>query len=186
MALVKCKECGSEVSTSAKTCPHCGKRLQASGCSQLVLILFAIVLLVIFIPVIANNFTPKKVHTVVPAKMIPYEVVGGGGITSSSRIVISPDSFDEKSMTALGETLKYDCRNIGFARISIFDDMASATILTPQTMLNYANGSLDDHSLDHYYKHLIGQYEKNSSTGHHQFWILYDGMLGDNHKIIKY
>jgi DNA-directed RNA polymerase subunit RPC12/RpoP len=26
MALVKCKECGQEVSTSAGTCPHCGKK----------------------------------------------------------------------------------------------------------------------------------------------------------------
>jgi hypothetical protein len=32
MALIKCKECGSEVSTDAKSCPKCGARLKKSGC----------------------------------------------------------------------------------------------------------------------------------------------------------
>lgn len=26
MALIKCKECGKEVSSTAKVCPHCGKK----------------------------------------------------------------------------------------------------------------------------------------------------------------
>lgn len=33
MALIKCKECGNEVSTEAKTCPKCGARVKpSSGC----------------------------------------------------------------------------------------------------------------------------------------------------------
>lgn len=33
MALIKCKECGNEVSTEAKTCPKCGARVRpSSGC----------------------------------------------------------------------------------------------------------------------------------------------------------
>jgi hypothetical protein len=31
MALVKCRECGGAISTSAKTCPHCGSPLAASS-----------------------------------------------------------------------------------------------------------------------------------------------------------
>ena len=31
MALKKCRECGGQVSRSAKTCPHCGKRYPAGG-----------------------------------------------------------------------------------------------------------------------------------------------------------
>jgi len=31
MALNKCKECGKEVSSQAKTCPHCGAPVQAGG-----------------------------------------------------------------------------------------------------------------------------------------------------------
>lgn len=40
MALVKCKECGAEISTSAKACPQCGKRRAVSltkGCGLAVL-----------------------------------------------------------------------------------------------------------------------------------------------------
>ncbi len=31
MAIKKCKECGKEVSTSAKVCPHCGKKYPTGG-----------------------------------------------------------------------------------------------------------------------------------------------------------
>lgn len=44
MALKKCKECGHEVSTKAKTCPNCGARIgtsTAAGCLLLVVILVA-------------------------------------------------------------------------------------------------------------------------------------------------
>lgn len=55
MALVKCRECGKDVSSEATTCPHCGVSLQeresgcfrwAGGCATIaVLSLFAIILL---------------------------------------------------------------------------------------------------------------------------------------------
>lgn len=34
MALTKCKECKKEVSTSAKTCPHCGVKDPGFGAKQ--------------------------------------------------------------------------------------------------------------------------------------------------------
>lgn len=34
MALIKCKECGKEISSSAKTCPHCGIKLEISSCPE--------------------------------------------------------------------------------------------------------------------------------------------------------
>ena len=48
MALVACKECGSEVSTDAKACPKCGATVGARqyGCGTLVLILLVGLLLV--------------------------------------------------------------------------------------------------------------------------------------------
>ncbi len=43
MALKKCKECGKEVSSKAKTCPHCGAPVKhsdaAKGCLALVVLL---------------------------------------------------------------------------------------------------------------------------------------------------
>jgi len=44
--LIKCKDCGQEISKQAKTCPHCGKpQVRTSGCVWLALIV--IILLVI-------------------------------------------------------------------------------------------------------------------------------------------
>jgi len=48
MALRPCKECGNEISTDAKICPHCGKRTgmsKSSGC----LLIFALIILVLII-----------------------------------------------------------------------------------------------------------------------------------------
>lgn len=39
MAMTKCKECGSEISTKADACPKCGaKQIRTSGCAKVVLI----------------------------------------------------------------------------------------------------------------------------------------------------
>lgn len=44
MALIKCKECGAKVSTTAKACPQCGASApkQTSGCAWIALIFFGI------------------------------------------------------------------------------------------------------------------------------------------------
>lgn len=34
MALIKCPECGKDVSTSAQTCPHCGYQLKKQQITQ--------------------------------------------------------------------------------------------------------------------------------------------------------
>lgn len=34
MALIKCNECGKEISSSAKTCPHCGIKINLSSCPE--------------------------------------------------------------------------------------------------------------------------------------------------------
>ncbi|MEZ0246057.1 MAG: zinc-ribbon domain-containing protein, partial [Methylophilaceae bacterium] len=42
MALIKCKECGTEVSSKAETCPKCGARVAAKpmGCGTLIGVVF--------------------------------------------------------------------------------------------------------------------------------------------------
>ena len=43
MALVKCEECGKEISTKAKKCPNCGapqKKKKKYGCGTLILVAF--------------------------------------------------------------------------------------------------------------------------------------------------
>lgn len=53
MALIKCKECGNQVSDSAKNCPQCGVKIAgATGCSTMLLVGLAIF---VVIAIIAAN-----------------------------------------------------------------------------------------------------------------------------------
>ena len=41
MALIKCKECGTEVSSKAETCPKCGVRVTVkNGCLTFIVVIF--------------------------------------------------------------------------------------------------------------------------------------------------
>lgn len=46
MAMKNCKECGAEISRSAKVCPKCGKRQKMSGCLVfiIIIILFGVII----------------------------------------------------------------------------------------------------------------------------------------------
>lgn len=55
MALTTCRECGKQVSTDAKTCPHCGtsaptKKKARGGIGKWLLIVFAIGLVAMVLP----------------------------------------------------------------------------------------------------------------------------------------
>ena len=60
MAIVKCKECGGELSTKADACPKCGaKQKRPSGCLKVVLILFlAFIALAVIAPFVTDKSTP--------------------------------------------------------------------------------------------------------------------------------
>ena len=69
MALVKCKECGNEVSSEAETCPKCGSRVadKPMGCGALIGV---VILVGIIISVFSNIFspgTPTGVSTTQPS-----------------------------------------------------------------------------------------------------------------------
>lgn len=51
MALVKCKECGGQISKKSKSCPHCGYEKPKTGCfTQLVAVVFVLFVIGIFVP----------------------------------------------------------------------------------------------------------------------------------------
>ena len=52
MALVKCKECGQQISTDAKACPSCGKKRTSSGTMGC-----AVILLICLVGFIVSLFT---------------------------------------------------------------------------------------------------------------------------------
>ena len=63
MALRKCKECGENVSTKAKRCPHCGAPVnQLNLAESLVVSLFAVIVLFVVIGIISSQID----HTVSP------------------------------------------------------------------------------------------------------------------------
>lgn len=57
MALVKCKECGKEVSNKAKTCPGCGAKINAAGFSVIKAIGLAVACGIGVLYFIGNNGT---------------------------------------------------------------------------------------------------------------------------------
>lgn len=46
MALIKCSECGKEMSDKATTCPHCGARHE-TGNAKVIRIILGIIILII-------------------------------------------------------------------------------------------------------------------------------------------
>ncbi len=75
MAIKKCKECRKEVSTSAKMCPHCGKKYPTGGLTWPAKIFLGL-LVIIFLPSILRNCgstTPNSSTSSVSAPSIPKE-----------------------------------------------------------------------------------------------------------------
>lgn len=51
MAMKQCKECGADVSSSAKTCPRCGKKLKHTGLR----VLLGLIILIVGVGSLATN-----------------------------------------------------------------------------------------------------------------------------------
>ena len=76
MAITTCKECGKQVSTEAKTCPHCGtsapsKKKSKGGIGKWLLIAFAIGLVAMILPKQDKTTTAASVPPKVQAKSPP-------------------------------------------------------------------------------------------------------------------
>ncbi|MCB5261734.1 MAG: hypothetical protein LHW64_02495 [Candidatus Cloacimonetes bacterium] len=198
MAMIRCKECGAEISSSASQCPRCGKK-RTSGCSMAVLVVLGIFVSIGILSIAINYCslkfgTNQRTDKVIsetesePLTPIPYTIIrdikrsSGGSIKT---IVIDPTYANVSDMEKLGETLKYDHKDTRFSEINVFDDKKTAEFLTPEQMNKYAM-NLNDHSGDKYYKHFIGQYVVNRNTSFHVFQIYLNGFLNDLTKEIKY
>ena len=61
MALIKCKECGTEVSSKADACPKCGVKLKhKTGCFT---ILLALILIPVALAVVGSALSPRSTST---------------------------------------------------------------------------------------------------------------------------
>jgi hypothetical protein len=68
MALVKCKECGKEVSKSAKKCPHCGYKLKMSFLAKFGLFIFGFVIFGAFVSGLKWNPEKSRIDPVLTEK----------------------------------------------------------------------------------------------------------------------
>lgn len=77
MALKKCKECGAEISSSAKKCPHCGKKQKSSSA-----IIIGIIILVIGIAMVGTDTTQLSTDNTLSN-------------TTSSTSVVTKENYDK-------------------------------------------------------------------------------------------
>jgi len=102
MALIKCKECGKEISDSAKSCPECGfvyKKEHSTLKTIIICIgtLFVIVLIVLFISIL-----PDIIDSIKERKAL-NDIIGEYKIVSSTK-----ESFS-KTISITKENTKFPC-----------------------------------------------------------------------------
>jgi hypothetical protein len=91
MALIKCKECENEVSTTTKTCPKCGAKVRNENDKLLNrYIFFGLILLYVVIPAL-----PEKDPTKHNEGRVSKETVTSAGILSTSRAYNPVDTTAE-------------------------------------------------------------------------------------------
>jgi len=93
MGLVKCSECGAEISSAAKVCPHCGKRA-ASGCAAGCL--GCLILVVIVLGVLAVGSLLSRLGSDHKA---PAHAIGSSKATRQDRDVLGEIEAQEQAAT---------------------------------------------------------------------------------------
>ncbi|CAN8141074.1 putative Zinc ribbon domain-containing protein [uncultured Thiomicrorhabdus sp.] len=88
--LAKCKDCGVQISSSAKACPQCGAPLRKTG-------FFSWLVLIIGLVVIFNNFISQK------EKVVAVQSVANSEVIEKNRIEASKKRFEEDPETAINE-----------------------------------------------------------------------------------
>lgn len=117
MAMKKCKECGEEISSSAKTCPKCGKRLKPTGLR----IFLGIILIIIGLGMMfgsdnttTNNTTTntngdvaieQKTETSKVTKENYNKIKNGMTEKEVEKILGQPASTSENEIEGLGKTV---------------------------------------------------------------------------------
>lgn len=105
MALVKCKECGSEISTKAESCPKCGAKIKKKGMgcgSLLVIVILAFIVIAMITPSTPTSTSSSAGEAAPSTAPAPREVVSNSSWDASVRQVEhylksnlkDPDSYD--------------------------------------------------------------------------------------------
>src|SRR5437868_3445224 len=106
MALKKCRECGKEISSSAKVCPNCGKKNPtantAAGCFGLVIIVSACVWIGHTAPSCSNSSSPPTGNSSSPptgsGEQKEIDLHASVKFTGSEFVITNNDNFDWTSV----------------------------------------------------------------------------------------
>lgn len=196
MALKKCKECGKEVSTEAKTCPNCGapvKTKSSVGCLTIIAIIFVIGMIGLLINNDKSDKT-SKTQSDAPQKQemvhkestdqtaqIAYEVVQEWPIPNGGYgrvIVVDVRYRNEAGLRKVAEQIKNDTRGDRNAFVFIYDDKRAAEL-----RIAALEDRLNKEDLAHHDSHMIGSYFRNANTGYHALTMMLQGVMGSAKEI---
>ena len=174
MALLKCKECGKEISDTAKTCPHCGAKLSKGvGCLGIALtiigILFCLSLLLIVIGQINqnNNRSAKLVESesnisalsAIKANKsnIQFEVLRQWDIPNNGfgMEILVDEKANKAEVVHLAEAIRSQYLSKYLLTVSIFD--------AREAWVNRLNESYPE---EKYFKHYLVELIRNQNSGY--------------------
>lgn len=141
MALKKCKECGTQVSSSAKTCPNCGKKLKHTG---LIIFTFIFVIILAFVSgcIVKEYIQPGTSVISAISRNIGFDLPWNNYKTKT----ITAENYDE-IMDEVGEKMKDD-DNLYYASYSIL------YYITQDGMAQAFNGDYNEQEM---YKRIYGK-----------------------------
>jgi ribosomal protein S27AE len=100
MSLIKCKECGNEVSSKAKSCPKCGAQVARKpiGCGSVIIFFFLLFLVGIIVSIsrrtIQPNLPTNTISSVTPTPTAVPELNKVENIVIRGRSIAVGDTFD--------------------------------------------------------------------------------------------
>jgi hypothetical protein len=107
MSMKICKECGAEISKSAKVCPKCGKKQKGSLLLLLVAVILIISTISIFVGALSGTTSTNSSTEAVVTKENYEKIEEGMTIEEVVAILGEPRSTSENEITGLGKTILY-------------------------------------------------------------------------------
>ncbi len=118
MALIRCKECGCQISSKAKFCPNCGIRIRRTKTSTWIIFGIIVLLFIIYVGIENRN---KNISKKPPNKVyVPsYEILKEDFVDTPSKAqidlrVLFPHKVNEERLRALLNKLYSTVKDRGF------------------------------------------------------------------------
>ena len=107
MALKECKECGAEISSSAKSCPKCGKTQKHTGLVVLLCIIAIFMGIAVGLSgnIDTSSLTSSSTTTSVVTKENYDKIKKGMTEKEVKKILGEPQTVSESEITGVGKTI---------------------------------------------------------------------------------